>query len=464
MFSCYGGLRVAGSGLVALLPVLIQAQSSPAYTLRQLTDSAQVHYPLLQQMESVASGAQASVTVARHAFLPRMRFAEQINAGTDNSIPGGYVTYGMVPSVSSGIRKDNNGATAAGNLSIISADYDLVDFGYRKAYIDQSRSVAAVYQADAARAAYDVRIQVSRIYFNLLKECFRLNVNRQNASRYREILTVIQALSGAGLKPGSDSAQARAEWSKSLTLLEQTTGNVINLKEQLSYFTGIPVEKVNIDSSSAHWLAGWDEKNPPGTDSALNPFLEYYQVQHRQLQAEQRLVGRSFSPRIVIQARTWARGSSIGYDDAYNALSQGLGYQRYNYLAGIAFQYDLFSPLHRKDQLAVARWQTEAARKALEQESLTLQSTRRQADTSIQTAENNLAEIPRQVTAAADVYRQKMAQYRAGIINLIDLTNAAFVLDRSQNDYVETLADWYLARTEAAWSSGALLPFINSIN
>ncbi len=464
MALCKGGLRATGSGLLALLSFPVQAQLPSACSLRQLTDSAEAHYPLIQQKQSAAMGAQASVTAARHAFLPRMRFAEEVNAGTDNSIPGSYVTYGMVPSVSSGIRKDNDNATAAGNLAILSADYDLIDFGYRKAYIDRSKSVAEVYRADADRARYDVRIRVSRLYFNLLKQSFRFNVNTQNAVRYGEILTVIRALSGAGLKPGSDSSQARAELSRSLTLLQQTSGDISNLKEQLSFFTGIPASKLNIDSSAVRWLAGWPNRATPVADPVANPFLDYYRVQQKQLHTEQQLVARSYGPRIVLQARSWARGSSIGYDDSYRALSQGLGYQRYNYLAGVAFQYDLFNPLHRKDQLAVARWQTEAASKALEQESLILHSTRLQADTSVQTAERNLAEIPRQVTAAADVYQQKLAQYKAGIINLIDLTNAAFVLDRSQNDYIETLADWYLARTDAAWSAGALDTFINSIN
>ena len=50
-----------------------------------------------------------------------------------------------------------------------------------------------------------------------------------------------------------------------------------------------------------------------------------------------------------------------------------------------------------------------------------------------------------------------------GIISLIDLTNAAFVLDRSLNDYAQTTGNWYLAQLDKAIASGHLAGFIQSI-
>ncbi|HEY8734753.1 MAG TPA: hypothetical protein VIL90_09325, partial [Puia sp.] len=85
------------------------------------------------------------------------------------------------------------------------------------------------------------------------------------------------------------------------------------------------------------------------------------------------------------------------------------------------------------------------------------------AQNSIDITEKNLLELPIQFQAAVDTYNQKMAQYRAGIISLIDLTNAAFVLDRSMNDYVETIGNWYLAQLEKAIAAGSLSAFIQSI-
>jgi outer membrane protein TolC len=85
------------------------------------------------------------------------------------------------------------------------------------------------------------------------------------------------------------------------------------------------------------------------------------------------------------------------------------------------------------------------------------------AEESIRTATKNLVEIPIQVDAANSAYEQKTAQYKAGIINLVDLTNASFVLYRSQTDYVQTLSDWLLANLDKYSAAGQLNLFIQSI-
>ena len=114
------------------------------------------------------------------------------------------------------------------------------------------------------------------------------------------------------------------------------------------------------------------------------------------------------------------------------------GYQRFNYLFGVTFQYDLFNGLHKKDRLKTFGFEREAAELEFNSNRLNLDHATRQAQNSIEITEKNLLELPVQYQAAVDTYNQKIAQYKAGIIALIDLTNAAFVLDRSLNDYAET--------------------------
>jgi outer membrane protein len=99
----------------------------------------------------------------------------------------------------------------------------------------------------------------------------------------------------------------------------------------------------------------------------------------------------------------------------------------------------------------------------LKQQEISLASAGRQAQNSIDISEKNLSELPIQYKSAVDTYNQKIAQYKAGIITLIDLTNAAFVLDRSLNDYAGTMGDWWLAQLDKAIATGSLTAFIQSI-
>jgi outer membrane protein TolC len=463
MIVVYDRKRPVLAGLYLLIPLCAAFAQQPVYYLPALVDSARQHFPELMQKQALLNSAEAALTDARHAFLPAVSVNEQVNLGTDNSIPGSYLSYGIIPSTSSGVRKDNNGQTASGNIAILAAQYDLVDFGYRRAFIENAESYVNLFRADREQALYNLKIQTARLYFNLLKNQLRLEVDRQNIERYEDIFTVIRAMSLSGIKPGADSSQARAELSKSRISYNQTLGQIGRLKEALAFFTGIPAERLQIDTATATYLDIRAQLRNQPVDSSRNPLLDYYESRQHTLLAQEKLGSKAYLPKIMLTANGWARGSSISYDDQFAALSQGLGFQRFNYLAGLSFQYGLFNGLHRRDRLRIYQFEAAAGDEALQQEKLSLYSTYRQAETAVQTAEANLSELPVQLTSAADVYAQKLAQYKAGLINLVDLTNAAFVLNRSQNDYTETLADWYLAQLDKYWSAGALDHFINSI-
>jgi outer membrane protein TolC len=463
MFTEHDRKFPALTGLILLIPLLSVFAQQPNYTLRELVDSAAHYYPQLMQKQALLNSAEAAVTDAKHTFLPSLRVNEQIGLGTDNSIPGSYVSYGIIPSSSSGVRKDNNGQSASENMAILAAQYDLIDFGYRQAFIESANSYVSLYRADREKELYNVKIRAAQLYFTLLRNQFRLLVNKQNVDRYEEIFKVIRALTQSGIKPGSDSSLAKAELSKSRIIYNQTLGQIMQVKEQLSFLSGIPAQRLLIDTTTNSFMRIRSDIENQRADSGRNPYVDYYQSQKNTFLAQEKLIGKSYLPKIVLTADTWARGSSISYNDRYNALSQGMGYQRYNYLAGLSFQYDLFNGIHKHDKLRIYQSETTASDLALQQEKLALHSASLRAESAIQTAETNLLELPVQLEAARNVYDQELAQYKAGIINLVDLTNAAFVLDRSQNDFIETLADWCLAELDKAWSGGTIDPFINSI-
>ena len=199
------------------------------------------------------------------------------------------------------------------------------------------------------------------------------------------------------------------------------------------------------------------------TAASLNPLIDYYNKQKLLYLQTEDLVRKSFLPRVLLTAVVWGRGSSIDYQDNYKSMATGLGYQRFNYMAGITLEYNLFNIVHRRDKEAIARNNTIASDYDLQQQQLSILNVGNKADVAIRTALKNLAEIPIQIGAAQDAFDQKTAQYKAGIINLVDLTDASFVLYRSQSDYVQTLSDWLLANLDKAASAGNLDLFIQAI-
>ena len=446
-----------------LMPALYVSAQEKMYTLSELTEAAKVYLPALMQKRALINSAKAIVVDTRHSFMPQLKISDQINVASDNSLAGSYLPIGITPSSSGGIRNENNTAAATGNIAVLYSEYELVNFGLNKAKLNNAESYVNYQDADFQKESYQISLNVSKLYFDLLKIQYRLDADRQNIYRYDSVFKIIRALTLSGLKAGSDSSLAKAELSKAKITFNQTLGVLYQLKEQLSYLTGISANRINIDSSADKFITQRPILTDLNVDSLHNPLLNYYTRKKEIFLSNDKLINKSYLPKIILAGSTWARGSSIQYNDNYNALSSGLGFQRFNYAAGIAITYNLFNSIYKKDKLAINRFQLEASDFELQQEKLALNNSFAQADQSLKITEANLIELPIQLKSAEDTYQQKLAQYKAGIISLIDLTNASFVLYRSQTDYIETMTDWYVAQLQKYAAAGNLNQFIQTI-
>ena len=103
-------------------------------------DSAQRHLPLLLQKKALIEAGRAGVTDARHAYLPASYLGDEVSVGTDNALPGSYYSFGLIPSVSSGITPSNNYQAAGGNIAFLFNEYELVNFGLKKATVRRAEA------------------------------------------------------------------------------------------------------------------------------------------------------------------------------------------------------------------------------------------------------------------------------------------------------------------------------------
>jgi outer membrane protein TolC len=460
------------SSILLLLPMLsLWAQTGGrSYSLPALIDSAQHHLPVLLQKKALIEASRAGVRDARDAYLPSSYLGDEVLVGTDNAAPGSYYSFGLIPSVTSGVNSANSYQAAGGNIGFLSNEYDLINFGLKKATVRQAQAGLSLSQADLAREIFLLKWQIGKVFLDIRKYQFQLGIDSQNIQRYDTLYKVIEAVTRSGIKPGADSALAMAELSGARTLYNNTYGQIRALYAQLSYMTGIPIAGIVVDTSGTQsnlanpGIAGVPYSLPL-TDSGanVNPLTDYYLKQRELYVQTEDLVKKSFLPHVLLTGMVWARGSSINYQDQYKSVGDGLGYDRFNYLAGLTFQYNLFNMVHRRDKAAIYHNQALATEYDLQQQQLDLQNVGQKAEEGVQTALKNLAEIPIQIQAANDAFNQKTAQYRAGIITVVDLTNASYVLYRSQSEYVQTVSDWLLSNLDKAAANGNLDLFIQSI-
>ncbi|MBS1608717.1 MAG: TolC family protein, partial [Bacteroidetes bacterium] len=168
--------------LLATATVTVSAQDK-SYSLAALTDSAKKYMPSLMERQALLKAADAGITDIRHSFLPKLRFSEQVNIGSDNSLAGSYFTYGVTPSTSAGVRDENNLQPATGNIGVLYGEYELVNFGLNQAKIQNAKAYTGLQQADLQREEYLLESSVARLYFSLLKNLYRLTADQQNIDR-----------------------------------------------------------------------------------------------------------------------------------------------------------------------------------------------------------------------------------------------------------------------------------------
>jgi outer membrane protein TolC len=462
MDTLYARKCCAVLGILLLLPVFsLLAQQH--FTLKQLIDSAEINVPTLKQKQAFVNVSMASLTEVKHSFLPQVKLSEQLNMGSNNSMAGTFFTFGITPSTSAGVRAENDYSPVTGNVAVAYSEYELANFGLNKAKLNNAKAAINFQEADLNKEKYLLQLEIARLYFNLLKYQYRLNAEKQNTDRYQTVFTVINALTSSGIKPGADSSLAKAELSKARINYNQTVGKIAQLKQQLSYLTGIDDSRIIVDTFFDNLAYKELPLKEPKTVEATNPLLNYYSKKKDIYFANEMLIKKSYLPKVILASALWARGSSIQYNDNFKSLSTGLGYQRFNYAVGIAVTYNLFNSMYKKDKLLINSYQQQASEFELQQQKLALNSASIQADNVLATTRANLLELPVQLSSAQAVFNQKTAQYKAGLISLIDVTNASFVLYRSQTDYIETISDWYLAQLDKAASTGTLIQFIQTI-
>ena len=462
------------SGCIALLwpslSLLAQQLTPTPYSLPALIDSARRHLPVLRQKKALVDAARAGVRDAKDAFLPSSWLGDELLVGSDNSLPGSYYSFGLIPSVSSGINPTNNSQAAGGNMAFLFNEYDLLTFGLKKATVRRAEADEHWSQADLDREVYLMKWQIARLYLQIRRSQLQLGIDSENVNRYTQLYNVIRAVTGSGIKPGADSSLAIAELSGARTAFNNTYGQGRQLYEELSYYTGLPSGGIVVDTSHIRDNLRGKRIDGAGLDltgadsgRADNPLSDYFVREEELYRETENLVKKSYLPKVMLTGVTWARGSSINYNGTYGSVPDGWGYQRYNYLAGLTVTYNLFDPVHRRDKEAIARNQTAASEYGLQQEQLQLQNIGNKAGQGIFTAVKNLNELPIRIAAAEDAFNQKTAQYKAGIINLVDLAEASFVLYRAQSDYVAAISDWLSYNLDKAASGGNLDLFIQTI-
>jgi len=426
--------------LVLLLLVSVAARSQ-TLSLKQLITRVEKNAPTLITDSSAIRIRQAQANETSSNWLPNLRLNYQADIGTSNNVTGPYFGFGVIPSSSGGIHTSNVTTSLATNLGIISFDWEVYNFGAYGAQNKVANQDIQIERNNFENSRYQFDAFAINNYLIILSLQNYLTIQNRAIKREQEILQSVGSLTRAGVRPGVDTSIANAELSKARLNYIELNNQLQQVQLQLSAVSGLPYQSIIADTLLENQLLLLPIQSF-SADTTGHPLIKFYQSIVDESKLREELVKKQYNPKISIEAAAWGRGSSVDPEGAYGSLSSGLGFQRNNYLVGLGLSYNLFDLRRRQLKLRTQKAETDYAQNQLQEQKVLLANGTNQAFVEMQTARQRLVEIPKQLKAASEGYRQKLSLYRNGLTDIIELDAALNILYRAETDFARAKYDF----------------------
>lgn len=420
--------------IIVALCIASVSSAQSVFTLKDALASADKNYPSVKAKMAYIKAAEENIKEARREYIPSLNMIEQVTYATSNSLPGSYFNYGV--SVSGSINAQQLNNPNFGQVSALQAQWPVFTFGQQSAKVNIAKSEEKLAETDLENEKFQLAVRTAQAYFDLIALVNLRKSEEVNLHRAQSIRNIIRAATLNGLKPGADSSIANADVSKAKMALFDAQNNEQMQRNYLAELVGLPDgNSINPDTSFLQKLPPQSIQNG-NTDN--NPVINYYKQREALSYANEVFVRRSYLPRISLLGEAWGRGSGIS-PDAGNAVNStftdGTNLSRFNYAIGIGAVFNIADYPRMSAQANAIRYQTMGLQQETDLQKLQLKTQMNNADADYSSSYNKAIESPVLVSAATSAYKQMLAMYNAGLINLTDLAQAMYNLNDAETQY-----------------------------
>ncbi len=413
---------------------------SQVLTLKDAVNSAIANYGTVKAKTNYLKASQANVKEASSEYLPNLNLAAQQAYGTANGQFGPVIALGGGVASSGPPFLSQNWNAAFGGLYLANISWDFFTFGRVRENINVAQAEVVRDANDLDQEKFQLKVRVSGAYLSLLA-AQRLKISEQkNLERADTLRRVVLNRTINGLNPGVDSSQANAEVSNARIALTNAINYEAEQASELAQLLSMPYQAFLLDTVFISRIPA-SLYDPVTTNSDQHPILKYYQsridVSTQQEKYFDRFKYPVFSLMGVMQGRGTgfdANYSQINPDAFSHSYTDGVKISNGNYLFGVGVTWNLTNPIRVHQKVAEQEWTSKGLRDEYELVSQQIKTQLVLADQKIKYAIDNYHEAPIQVKAASDAYTQKSVQYKNGLANIVDVTQALFALNRAETD------------------------------
>ena len=456
--------------LLSFLSVLFvfEASGQKVLTIKDAEQIALANYGTIKSKTNQLNASKASLTETKTEYYPNLSVSAQQDYGTVNSQYGPTYGYNGLSVASSGPLTGGQTWNAGfGALYLTNVNWDFFAFGRAVERVKVQQTTVNLNQTDLAQEQFQHQVRVAGAYLNLLAAQQLSKAGADNLRRAVDLQTVVVARVKNGVDPGVDSSQANAEVANARIVLTNAQETEAEQSNQLAIYMGVDQQVFLLDTAFVKKAPNNPDPQPQGvlTD---HPTLRYFQnrinVSDEQAKYLTTLGLPTFSLFGVFQGRGSGFNSGYGSNasDYTSSYGSGVDPTRYNYLLGVGVTWNLTTILRSRYLVRSQKFTSAQYKDDYDLVSQQLSEQELLAETRISNALKNYNQSPQEVKAANDAYIQKYTLYKNGLANIVDFTQALYVLNRAEvDDYIVKNNVWQALLYKAA-ATGDFTIFINN--
>ncbi|HUY80284.1 MAG TPA: TolC family protein [Acidobacteriaceae bacterium] len=453
-----GGLCLQGIYTMAQQTV---APAEREFTVEQAVDYALANYPAVRAALEQYNAARAGVGLARTNYLPRLDGVWQGDRGSRESVLGVMLPQSpnILTGTQGGVTPHANRPFWTGGAGFL-LSWEPYDFGYRRSQVRSAQATESRMQAQVELTRLGVATAVAEASLAVLANEQRVSASLADVNRREVFDKSVHALVDAHIRPGADASRSDAELAAARTRLIEA--------QQNSQVAGITLAQVlGLAGATVQIKAGPFLQLPPDENWAKTQLAEHPAAlaqQRRVAEAKARIsvLNHSYYPHFTTEGLISARGSGETSTGEVKPGLNGLGFDVYNWEAGLTAQMDLTSIFsireHKKVEVANRRREEAVYTETMQ----TLTSQQRIAMADLDGARRVAQNTPTELAASRESESQALARFHAGLGTIVDVAEAQSLLAQAEMD--DSLARLRIWRALAGLASakGDLTPFLTT--
>ena len=402
--------------------------------------------------------ATATIDIARQSYRPRIDALLQVNRATHNNVSGLLFPQGVIAPISGPPAFENSPTSVWGTALGTLVTWEPFDFGARAAGVEAARRAASRGHAASARTELETAAAVADAFLSALATGETVKAAEAAASRAGVLVTEIEALVKAEIRPGADLYAARAEHAAATLQLVLARRAHDAARAQLGLYLGDgasgPLAAPPVPAATVA------SERPP----AEHPILVEGQAAAGEAAARLEIARRSADPHVTLQGTVYARGTGVRDDNTSGRGADGLGLEAYNWAIGVSVTMPVIDLSNKRAGEAVAQLRVRAAEARRADAARELARRLQVARQDEQAAREAMGHAQIIVEAARAVEAQATARYTAGLSSMTDVADAERRLAQAEIDAaLAGLTIWRARLAVVAATSSGVEAFLTAL-